>query len=341
MFSHHEGEKNMDVHETVLDTIGNTPLVKIQRMSKGLRPTILAKAEFFNPGGSVKDRIGIAMIDEAEKRGKIKSGDTLVEPTSGNTGIGLALAAVVKGYKMIVTIPDKMSQEKIALLRSLCAKVIVTPTDVEPDDPESYVRVAERIAEENPRTFMPNQYYNMANPAVHYKTTGPEIWKQTDGKVDIFVAGIGTGGTITGTGRYLKVNNPEIRVIGVDPEGSMYHHEFYNTKGDTHTYLTEGIGEDFMPDTLDMETIDEIVTVSDQDALLTARRLVREEGILAGGSSGAAMHAALQVAKGMEENQFLVVLLPDTSRNYLSKIFSDEWMRQQGLLEGTEEECAV
>ncbi len=331
----------MKVYDSILGTIGNTPLVKLRRMNEGLRPTILAKVEYFNPGGSVKDRIGIAMIEDAEKRGLLNPGDTIVEPTSGNTGIGLALAAIVKGYKMIVTIPDKMSQEKIALLRSLCAQVIITPTDVEPDDPESYVKVAERIAEENDRTFMPNQYYNMANPMVHYKTTGPEIWEQTEGKVDVFVAGVGTGGTITGTGRFLKEMNPEIKVVGIDPEGSMYHHEFYGTSGSIHSYLTEGIGEDFMPDSLDMKVIDEIVTVSDRDALLTARRLVREEGMMAGGSSGAAIYGALKVAEKMKQDEMLVVLLPDTSRNYISKIFSNEWMKEHGFLDDTEEECIV
>ncbi len=331
----------MHIHENILDTIGNTPLVKLTRMNNGLPPTILAKVEFFNPGGSVKDRIGVAMIEEAERNGLIKPGDTLVEPTSGNTGIGLAIAAIVKGYKMIVTIPDKMSQEKVALLKSLCAQVIITPTDVEPDDPRSYVSVAERIVKETPRAFMPNQYYNMANPMAHYRTTGPEIWNQTDGKVDVFVAGVGTGGTITGTGRFLKEMNPEIRVVGVDPEGSMYHHEFYHESGSIHSYLTEGIGEDFLPDTLDMGIIDEIVTVSDKDALLTARRLVRDEGIMAGGSSGAAIYSALKVAASMDENQILVVLLPDTSRNYISKLFSDRWMKEHGFLDGTEEECAA
>jgi len=333
--------KSLKVYDSILGTIGNTPLVKLRRMNEGLRPTILAKVEYFNPGGSVKDRIGIAMIEDAEKRGLLNPGDTIVEPTSGNTGIGLALAAIVKGYKMIVTIPDKMSQEKIALLRSLCAQVIITPTDVEPDDPESYVKVAERIAEENDRTFMPNQYYNMANPMVHYKTTGPEIWEQTEGKVDVFVAGVGTGGTITGTGRFLKEMNPEIKVVGIDPEGSMYHHEFYGTSGSIHSYLTEGIGEDFMPDSLDMKVIDEIVTVSDRDALLTARRLVREEGMMAGGSSGAAIYGALKVAEKMKQDEMLVVLLPDTSRNYISKIFSNEWMKEHGFLDDTEEECIV
>lgn len=323
----------MEVYENILKTIGNTPLVKLNKISAGLGPTILAKLEFFNPGGSVKDRIGVAMIEAAEEQGLIKPGDTLVEPTSGNTGIGLALAAIVKGYKMVVTIPDKMSLEKINLLRSLGAKVIVTPTNVEPDHPDSYVKVAEQIVKDTPHAYMPNQYFNQANPEIHEKTTGPEIWKQTDGKIDVFVAGVGTGGTITGIGRYLKEVNPQVKIIGVDPEGSMYHHEFYKTDVQIHTYLVEGIGEDFMPSTLDLSVVDQIITVSDKDALLTTKRLLQEEGLLVGGSSGAAVHAAIEAAKEMRTDQLMVVLLPDTGKNYLSKIFSDEWMIKQGFLE--------
>jgi cystathionine beta-synthase len=331
----------MNFFENILGTIGNTPLVKLNKVTEGIEATVLAKLEMFNPGGSVKDRIGIAMIEAAEKQSLIKPGYVIVEPTSGNTGIGLALAAVVKGYKIIFTVPDKMSKEKIDLLKAFGAKVIITPTAVPPDHPASYVKVAERIVKETPNAFMPNQYFNPANPEIHYKTTGPEIWRQTGGKIDVLVAGMGTGGTITGTGRYLKEKNPNIKVVGVDPEGSMFHHEFYGTKGVIHTYKVEGIGEDFMPSTLDLKVIDEIITVSDKDAFLTTRKLAKEEGILAGGSSGAAVYAALQVAKDLGKDKTVVVILPDTGRNYINKIYSDEWMREYGFLESAEERILV
>nr|MDO8081137.1 cystathionine beta-synthase [Candidatus Freyarchaeota archaeon] len=325
----------------ILEAVGNTPLVKLNKVTEGIEATVLAKLEMFNPGGSVKDRIGISMIEAAEKQGLIEPGYVIVEPTGGNTGIGLALAAVAKGYKIIFTIPDKMSREKIDLLKAFGAEVIVTPTAVPPDHPSNYVKVAERIVKETPKAFMPNQYFNPANPEAHYKTTGEEIWEQTDGKVDVLVASMGTGGTITGTAKYLKEKNPNVRVIGVDPEGSMIHHEFYGTTGEIHTYKVEGIGEDFMPSTLDLKLIDEIIVVSDRDAFLTARRLAKEEGIFAGGSSGAAVFAALQVAKNLKKGQTLAVILPDTGRNYMSKIFSDEWMREYGFLESVEEKILV
>jgi cystathionine beta-synthase len=307
----------------------------------GVGATVLAKLESLNPGGSVKDRIGIAMIQAAEKAGLIRPGYTIVEPTSGNTGVGLALGAVVKGYKVIFTIPDKMSKEKIDLLRAYGAKVIVTPTAVPPDHPSNYVQVAKRIVETTPNAFMPNQYFNPANPEIHYETTGPEIWAQTGGRIDVLVAGMGTGGTITGTGRYLKERNPHIRVVGADPEGSMFHHAFDGTQGEIHTYRVEGIGEDFMPSTLDLHVVDEIVTVSDKDAFLTARMLAREEGILCGGSAGAAVYAALKVARDLADHETLVVILPDTGRNYLNKIYSDEWMMEHGFLESKEERIAI
>ncbi len=327
------------IYENILEKIGNTPLVRLNKITKGVKATILAKLEYLNPGGSVKDRIGLAMIEVAERTGLIKPGYTIVEPTSGNTGIGLALAAVTKGYKIIFTVPDKMSREKIDLLKAYGAKVVITPTAVPTDHPNNYVKVAERIAR-NPNTFMPNQYFNSANPEIHYKTTGPEIWEDTDGEIDVLVAGMGTGGTITGTGKYLKERKPNVKVVGVDPEGSMFHHEFYGINGDVHTYKVEGIGEDFMPSTIDLKIVDEIVTVSDKDAFLTARRLAKEEGILAGGSSGAAVFAALQMAKTMQ-NGLIVVILPDTGRNYINKIFSDEWMREYGFLESDGERISV
>jgi len=327
--------------ESILQCIGGTPLVQLRRVTAGVGATVLAKLESLNPGGSVKDRIGIAMIEAAEKAGLIRPGYTIVEPTSGNTGVGLALAAAVKGYKIIFTIPDKMSKEKIDLLRAYGAKIIVTPTAVPPDHPSSYTEVARRIVETTPNAFMPNQYFNPANPEIHYKTTGPEIWAQTDGRVDVLVAGMGTGGTITGTGRYLKEKNQRIRVVGVDPEGSMFHHAFDRTVGEIHTYKVEGIGEDFMPSTLDLRVVDEVITVSDADSFLMARRLAREEGILCGGSAGAAVYAALKVARELPEDRMLVVILPDTGRNYLNKIYSDEWMMEHGYLESGEERIAV
>lgn len=288
---------------------------------------MLAKVETLNPGGSVKDRIGLRMIEDAERRGLLKPGGTIVEPTSGNTGHALAIAAALKGYRMIFVMADKQSPEKIALLRAYGAEVVVCPTAVPRDSPESYYSVAERLSHEIPGAFQPNQYFNMANPQAHYETTGPEIWEQTDGQVDVVVAGLGTGGTMTGVARFLKQKKPSVMMIGADPEGSLY-------SGDTaKPYKVEGIGEDFIPGTIDLKLIDRIVRVSDRDSFLTARRITREEGILVGGSAGTAMKAAIEVARDLDEKTLMVVILPDTGRNNMSKIYNDEWMRQNGFLE--------
>jgi len=321
----------MQVLDTFLDAMGNTPLVRLHAVARGVKPTVLAKLEMLNPGGSVKDRIGIRMIEAAEREGTLRPGGTIVEPTSGNTGHGLAIAAAVRGYRCIFVMPDKMSQEKISLLRAYGAEVVICPTAVAPEHPESYYRVAERLASEIPGAFQPNQYWNPENPRTHYDTTGPEIWAQTDGKIDAFVAGVGTGGTISGVGKYLKEQNPDVLVIGADPEGSIY-------SGDTpRPYLVEGIGEDFWPGTYDPSVVDRFVRVSDRDSFLTARALTRQEGILVGGSCGTAVFAALQVARELDDPaKTVVVLLPDTGRQYLSKFYSDPWMRQYGFLEGPE-----
>jgi len=321
----------MEVHKTILDVIGNTPLVQLNKVSQGLKPVILAKLENLNPGGSVKDRIGVAMIEEAERKGLLKPGGTIVEPTSGNTGVGLAMVASVKGYKMIFVMPDKMSEEKRAILRAYGAKVVVTPTNVPPESAEHYTKVAERLERETPNSYMPNQYENRANPDAHYRTTGPEIWRQTEGKVDVFVCSMGTGGTITGTGRFLKEKKKSLKVVGADPEGSIFYPRFHGQKEDPHQYKVEGIGEDFMPGTLDMSIVDDVIQVSDTDAFRMARRLAQEEGIMVGGSGGTAVQAALRVAERLDERKTIVTLLPDTGRNYLSKLFSDKWMREQGF----------
>ena len=322
----------MEVHRTILDAIGNTPLVRLNKISKSLKPTILAKLENLNPGGSVKDRIGIAMVEQAEKKGLLKPGGTIIEPTSGNTGVGLAMVASVKGYKMIFVMPDKMSEEKRSILRAYGAKVVITPTNVPPESAEHYTKVAERLARETPHSYMPNQYENRANPDAHYRTTGPEIWGQTEGRVDVFVCGMGTGGTITGTGRFLKEKRKSMKIVGADPEGSIFYPRFHREKEEPHQYKVEGIGEDFMPGTLDMSIVDDIIQVSDRDAFRMARRLAQEEGILVGGSGGTAVHAALKVAELLPRNKTIVTLLPDTGRNYLSKLFSDQWMSEQGFL---------
>jgi len=321
----------MEVHKTILDAIGNTPLVRLNKVSKGLKPTILAKLENLNPGGSVKDRIGIAMVEQAEQKGLLRPGGTIIEPTSGNTGVGLAIVASVKGYKMIFVMPDKMSEEKRAILRAYGAKVVVTPTNVPPESPEHYTKVAERLAQETSNSCMPNQYENRANPDAHYRTTGPEIWRQTDGQLDVFVCGMGTGGTITGTGRFLKEKKKSLKVVGVDPEGSIFYPRFHGQKAEPHQYKVEGIGEDFVPGTLDMSIIDDVIQVSDRDAFHMARRLAQEEGILVGGSGGTAVQAAMKVAEHLDEHNTIVALLPDTGRNYLSKLFSDKWMKEQGF----------
>jgi cystathionine beta-synthase len=320
----------MDVLDSFLDAMGNTPLVRLAKIGRDVPPPILAKLEMLNPGGSVKDRIALPMIEAAEREGLLKPGGTIVEPTSGNTGHGLAIAAAIRGYKCIFVMPDKMSQEKVALLRAYGAEVVITPTAVAPESPESYYRVADRLTEEIPGAFQPNQYYNQENPRAHYATTGPEIWRQTEGTITHLVIGVGTGGTVTGTGRYLKEQNPEVRVIGADPEGSLY------SGDEPRPYLTEGIGEDFWPGTFDPAIVDEWVRVSDRDSLLTARAVTREEGILVGGSGGTAVFAALQVAQDLNQDAVVVVLLPDTGRNYLSKLYSDTWMLQYGFVERPE-----
>jgi cystathionine beta-synthase len=317
----------MEVYDSVLDLIGNTPIVRLPSLNRGLKPNLFAKLEMFNPGNSVKDRIGIRMIREAEEKGLLKRGGTIVEPTSGNTGTGLAIAAALLGYKCVFVMPDKVSLEKISLLKAYGADVVTTPTAVPRESPESYYSVSDRLTREIPGAFQPNQYFNPANPRTHYETTGPEIWRQMDGKVDALVAGVGTGGTISGIGRYLKEQNPNVIIVGADPEGSLY------TQDVARPYKVEGIGEDFMPGTMDMDVVDQWVTVSDRDSFEIARRITREEGILVGGSTGTAMYAAMEVAKRMDEGQNIVVIFPDTGRGYLSKVFNDAWLRENGFLD--------
>ena len=317
--------------DTILDAVGNTPMVRLSRLAAGTRTPLVAKVEFLNPGGSVKDRIGLAMIEAAEQAGDLRPGGTIVEPTSGNTGTGLAIAAALKGYRLVCVMPDKMSSEKIALLRAYGAEVVVCPTAVPRESPQSYYSVADRLAREIPGAFQPNQYFNPANPAAHEATTGPEIWNQTEGRITHFVAGLGTGGTISGVGRALKQRNPAIQIVGADPIGSIY------SAGDKFTpkiYKVEGIGEDFLPSTMDLSVVDRIEVIDDKESFLMTRRLTREEGILAGGSSGSALVAALRVANELDDpGALVVVLLPDTGRNYLSKIYNEEWMRANGFLE--------
>ena len=322
----------MEVLDTFLDAMGHTPLVRLGRVARDVPGTVLAKLEMLNPGGSVKDRIGLRMIEAAERNGHLRPGGTIVEPTSGNTGHGLAIAAAIRGYRCIFVMPDKMSQEKVALLRAYGAEVVITPTAVAPESPESYYKVADRLTEEIPGAFQPNQYYNQENPKAHYETTGPEIWEQTEGRIDALVAGVGTGGTITGIGRYLKERKPDVLIVGADPEGSL----FSAPEEPARPYLVEGIGEDFWPQTFDPSVVDRYVRVSDRDSFLWARRITREEGILVGGSSGTALFAALEVGRELGPEATIVVIFPDTGRNYLSKLYSETWMRQYGFVEGPE-----
>jgi len=330
-------ERNKRPYRSVLDTIGWTPLIRLTHVTRGIQAPVYGKAEFFNPGGSLKDRIGLPIIEQAEREGRLKPGGTIVEGTSGNTGVGLAIAAALRGYRCIFTMPDKMSQEKVRLLKAFGAEVIVTPTAVPPDHPDNYIMTAKRIASETPNAILANQFYNDANPAAHYDTTGPELWEQTEGRITHYVTGAGTGGNATGVGRYLKEKNPAIKVIVGDPQGSILA-ELWRSQGQNRLegtpYKVEGIGQDKLPGTLDLSVVDEFQTVSDKDAFLMARRLTREEGLFVGGSSGLITYVALNVARRLNTpDAYVVTLLCDTGERYLSKQFNDEWMRENQLLE--------
>ena len=332
------GERHRAPYDSVLGTIGWTPLIRLSRITQGLRTPIYGKAEIFNPGGSVKDRIGLPIIERAERAGTLKPGGTIVEGTSGNTGVALAIAAALRGYRCIFTMPDKMSQEKVRLLKAFGAEVIITPTAVPPDHPDSYVMVARRIAQETPNAILADQFYNDANPDAHYATTGPEIWEQTEGRVTHLVASAGTGGTITGVARYLKEKNPKVRVISGDPVGSILA-DLWRSKGKSHgegvPYKVEGVGQDKLPGTLDLALIDDYRTVSDREAFAMARRLTREEGLFVGGSSGLILHVALQVAREVDDAKAcMVAFLCDTGERYLTKLYNDEWMRENQMLDG-------
>ncbi len=324
----------MTIHNSTAELIGSTPLIRLNHVTEGIKATIAVKVEYFNPGGSSKDRIAERIIDAAEKSGELKPGGVIVEPTSGNTGVGLAMVAQQRGYRAIFVVQDKVSESKRAVLRAYGAEVVVAPTNVEPDDPRSYYRVSDRLASTIPGAFKPNQYDNPNGPLSHYHTTGPEIWEATDHKVTHFVAGIGTGGTISGTGRYLKdVSDGKVQVIGADPEGSIY-----SNPSDVHQYKIEGVGEDFYPKAFDRSLPDEIVQVTDAEAFEMTRRLANEEGLLVGGSSGMAVFSALKYARehDLDENQLVVVLMPDSGRSYMEKIFNDDWMRANGFADVVE-----
>jgi len=326
--------EGLDYHETILTLVGRTPLVRIRRLARGCPAPVLAKLEFFNPGGSVKDRIGLSMVEAAEKEGRLKPGGTIVECTSGNTGLGLAMVAAIRGYRAVFCMPDKVSSEKVYLLKAFGAEVLLSPTAVAPESPDSYYSVAKRVTQERPGACLMNQYHNPANPEAHYRSTGPELWEQTRGRITHFVAGMGTGGTISGTARYLKEKNPKVQVIGADPVGSILKH--YHETGqmsEARTYKIEGVGEDFIPTATDFSLIDRVLSCNDRNGLNTARRLAREEAIFVGGSSGMAAWVALEVARELTPDDLVVVLLPDTGERYLTKVHSDEWMRDNHLLD--------
>jgi len=320
----------------IIEAVGRTPLIRLNRIANGLKPQIWVKAEMLNPGGSVKDRIGITMIDDAEKKGLLKPGGTIIEGTSGNTGMGLALVAAVRGYKCVFTTTDKQSKEKVDLLKALGCEVIVCPTAVEPEDPRSYYSVAKKLAREIPNSYYPNQYANPSNPEAHYQSTGPEIWEDSEGKITHFVCGIGTGGTISGVGKYLKEKNPKVQIVGVDPEGSLYY-DFHKTGKivKARTYVVEGIGEDFFPTTMDMAILDDVIQVNDEECFVAARRLAKLEGIFTGGSGGGCLSGTLRLAKDLGPEALIVALMPDTGMRYLSKVYNDEWMRERGYVESS------